>query len=121
LDINLAWTTSSGAENYTLYRHTSQITSGNLNCATEVKTITGLNTTDTVPGPGRWYYAVVTNNEVGSSDPSNSPYIDVQEPSSQDIPVVIPVLITLASVFGGEAVIGIAIVLLKKKKRSKLT
>jgi len=77
LDINLAWTTSFGADDYTLYRHTSQITSGNLNSATEVKTITGLSTTDTVPSPGRWYYAIVTNNEAGSSDPSNSPHIDV--------------------------------------------
>jgi len=86
LDINLAWTTSPGADNYTLYRHTSQITSSNLNSVTEVKTITGTSTTDTVPVPGRWYYAIVTNNEAGSSDPSNSPYIDVQEPSSEVIP-----------------------------------
>ncbi|MCK4287040.1 MAG: hypothetical protein KAX18_12595, partial [Candidatus Lokiarchaeota archaeon] len=86
LDINLAWTTSPGADNYTLYRHTSQITSSNLNSATEVKTITGTSTTDTLPVPGRWYYAIVTNNEAGSSDPSNSPYIDVQEPSSEVIP-----------------------------------
>ena len=78
-DISLTWTSSSGADNYTLYRHTSQITSSNLNSATEVKTITGTSTTDTVSGVGRWYYAVVATNEVGNSDPSNSPYIDVQD------------------------------------------
>jgi len=78
-DISLTWATSTGADNYTLYRHTSQITSGNLNSATEIKTITGTSTTDTVSGVGRWYYAVVATNEVGSSDPSNSPYIDVQD------------------------------------------
>jgi len=78
-DISLTWTTSTGADNYTLYRHTSAITSSNLNSATTVKTITGTSTTDTVSGVGRWYYAVVATNEVGSSDPSNSPYIDVQD------------------------------------------
>ncbi|MFX0000746.1 MAG: Loki-CTERM sorting domain-containing protein [Candidatus Hodarchaeota archaeon] len=78
-NISLQWTASSGADNYTLYRHTSEITSGNLNSATEIKTITGTSTTDTVPGLGSWYYAIIANNVAGSSGPSNSPFIKVQE------------------------------------------
>jgi len=85
LVIALEWTSSVGADNYTLYRHTESITSVNINSATEVKTITGTNTFDTVPGIGIWYYAVVATNESGSSEPSNSDYIDVQEePTSGD-------------------------------------
>ena len=100
LDINLTWTTSPGADNYTLYRHTSQITSSNLNSATEVKTVTGTSTTDTVPVPGRWYYAIVANNETGSSCPSNSPYIDVQEPISNGIPGYPLIYLYLFSLIG---------------------
>ena len=100
LDINLTWTTSPGADNYTLYRHTSQITSSNLNSATEVKTVTGTSTTDTVPVPGRWYYAIVANNETGSSCPSNSPYIDVQEPISDGIPGYPLIYLYLFSLIG---------------------
>ena len=100
LDINLTWTTSPGADNYTLYRHTSQITSSNLNSATEVKTVTGTSTTDTVPVPGRWYYAIVANNEAGSSDPSNSPYIEVQEPISDGIPGYPLIYLYLFSLIG---------------------
>ncbi len=81
LVIALEWTTSVGADNYTLYRHTESITSGNINSATDVKTITGTDTLDTVPGIGRWYYAVIAINKTGSSEPSNSPYIDVKEVS----------------------------------------
>ncbi|MFX0167598.1 MAG: hypothetical protein ACFE9V_19935, partial [Candidatus Hodarchaeota archaeon] len=87
--IALEWTTSLGADNYTLYRYTSPITSSNLHLATNVKTITDISTTDTVPGIGTWYYAVVATNETGNSDPSNSPYIDVQkEPESPNPPVL---------------------------------
>lgn len=85
LVIALEWTSSVGADNYTLYRHTESITSVNINSATDVKTITETTTTDTVPGIGIWYYAVVATNESGSSEPSNSNYIDVQEePTSGD-------------------------------------
>jgi len=77
--IDIDWTSSTGADNYSVYRYTSPITSDNLHLATNVKTITETTTTDTVSGFGRWYYAVVATNKTGSSDPSNSPYIDVQE------------------------------------------
>jgi len=74
----LDWTSSNGADNYTLYRHTSEINSSSLISATNIKDVTGTSTTDTVPDIGRWYYAVIATNESGSSDPSNSPYIDIQ-------------------------------------------
>lgn len=76
--ISLDWTPMFAADNYTLYRHTESITSSNLNSATEVKTIALTNTMDTVPGIGGWYYSVTATNESGSSIPSNSPYIDVE-------------------------------------------
>jgi len=79
LVIVLEWTSSVGADNYSLYRYTSPITSSNLHLATNVKTITETTTTDTVPDIGRWHYAVVATNESGSSGLSNSDYIDVQE------------------------------------------
>ena len=81
LVISIEWTPSLGADNYTLYRYTSPITSSNLHLTTNVKTITETSTTDTVPGIGRWYYAVIATNESGSSIPSNYEFIDVQEES----------------------------------------
>ncbi|MBA7557294.1 hypothetical protein ES705_50041 [subsurface metagenome] len=81
-DISLEWTTSVCTDNYTLYRHTAPITSSNLISTTKIKTIMGTSTSDTVSGLGRWYYAITANNESGSSDPSNSPYIDVVGPSN---------------------------------------
>jgi len=108
-NINLTWTSSAGADNYTLYRHDSLITSGNLTSATEVKTITGTNTLDTVPTTGRWYYAVIANNESGSSDPSNSPYIDVQGTSDLNIPGFPLQYVYLF------LLIGISVILYKKK------
>ena len=89
LDVSLGWTTSTGADNYTLYRYTSPITSSNLNLATEVKTITETTTTDTVPGIGRWYYVVVANNRSGSSDLSNYDFIDVEEAPTGGSPAAI--------------------------------
>ncbi|GAH33416.1 unnamed protein product, partial [marine sediment metagenome] len=83
-DISLEWTPSVGTDNYTLYRHTTPITSSNLISTTKIKTIMGASTSDTVSGLGRWYYAITANNESGSSDPSNSPYIDVVGPSNMD-------------------------------------
>ena len=81
LDISLDWTLSIGADNYTLYRYTSPIISSNLHLATEVKTITETTTTDTVPGIGRWYYAIVATNETGNSELSNYDFIDVEAPT----------------------------------------
>lgn len=98
LEINLTWTTSIGADNYTLYRHSSEISSGNLNSATEVTTISGTNSIDTVSGIGTWYYSVVANNEWGSSEPSNSPHIEVQATQSQPIPGFSPMYIVLISI-----------------------
>jgi len=76
--ISLEWTISTGADNYTLYRHSSEINASSLGSATVVETILGNSTTDTVPAIGRWYYAVVGNAMLGSSSLSNSPYIDVE-------------------------------------------
>lgn len=117
-DISLQWTASSDADNYTLYRHTSEITSSNLNSATELKTITGTSTTDTVPGIGRWYYAIIATNEVGNSDPSNSPFIDVQEEPSDGEGGVIsgyPLIFSIAF-----SILGVIIILNKKKRLNKL-
>jgi len=113
LDINMTWTPSTGADDYTLYRYDSLITSGNLNLATEVKTIAGTNTVDTVPAVGRWYYAVIANNGSGSSDPSNSPYIDVEaeSPPNQGIPGFPPTYVYLF------LLIGISVILYKKLER----
>jgi hypothetical protein len=87
LEINLTWTASIGADNYSLYRYSSEINSGNLISATEVTTIISTNTIDIVSEIGTWYYSIVANNEWGSSDPSNSPNIVVQElPSPPPIP-----------------------------------
>ena len=90
-DISLEWTTSFGADNYSLYRYTSSITSSNLYLATLITSITENNTIDSVPGTGRWYYGVVSTNESGSSDPSNSPYIDVQEVPAPPSPPVLTI------------------------------
>jgi CubicO group peptidase (beta-lactamase class C family) len=108
-NITLTWTSYPGADDYTLYRHTSQITSTNLISATEVKIIMGTSTTDTVPGSGRWYYAIVANNETSSSDPSNSPYIDVLGPSSEAIPGYNLILLV--------GVIGLISAIIVKKRR----
>ncbi len=90
-DISIEWTPSPGADNYTLYRYTSPITSSNLNLTANLKTIIGTTTTDTVPGIGRWYYAVVATNAPGSSNPSNSPYIDIQEELEPPSPPVLTI------------------------------
>ena len=105
LGINLTWTTSIGADNYTLYRYSSEISSSNLNSATEVTTISGTNTIDTVSGIGTWYYSIVVNNEWGSSDPSNSPYIEVQASESQPIPGYSPLYMFLISVLMISAIV----------------
>lgn len=113
LDINLTWTPSTGADDYTLYRHDSLITSGNLNSATEVKTIPGTNTVDTLPAVGRWYYAITANNGSGSSDPSNSPYIDVEAVTPVTpggIPGFPPTYVYLF------LLLGISVILYKKRK-----
>ncbi len=90
LVIALEWTSAVGTDNYSLYRYTSPITSSNLHLATHIKTITGTTTTNTVPGIGGWYYAVVATNESGSSDPSNYDFIDVQEETTPGEPGGIP-------------------------------
>jgi hypothetical protein len=78
-EVELSWTASKWASNYTIYRHTIPINSSNLYSATEIKTIHDILTYDMVPEPNRWYYVVIANNATGSSNPSNCLYIDVQE------------------------------------------
>ncbi|KKM62444.1 hypothetical protein LCGC14_1521590 [marine sediment metagenome] len=116
LDVSLGWTTSTGADNYTLYRYTSPITSSNLNLATEVKTITETTTTDTVPGIGRWYYVVVANNRSGSSDLSNYDFIDVEEAPTGGSPTAIS---GYSLYFIGLTSIMIIFIIYKKKFRVK--
>ncbi len=116
--ISLEWTRSLfNPDNYTLYRHTAEINSGTLGSATEVKTITDNSTTDTVPGVGTWYYAVVAHNENGSSAPSNSPSIEVESSGGGGggpIPGADIALISLSSLIA-------IVIIVRKFKKSKIS
>jgi hypothetical protein len=113
--ISLEWTISTGADNYTLYRHSSEINASTLGDATVVETILGNSTTDTVPTIGRWYYAVVGNAMLGSSSLSNSPYIDVENGGGGG-PIPGFDLVIIVFISGASIVIAIKIQDRKKKR-----
>jgi len=84
--IALSWTPRAGADNYTLYRYTSEINSTTIGNAITVTTTASTNINDVVTS-GTWYYAVVANNESGSSGISNSPSIIVDLGEEAKIPM----------------------------------
>lgn len=97
-EVALVWTAVEGADNFTLYRLDTEITNDTLPEATQtadsLATIDGTTFTDIVPGPGKYYYAVLARNESGVSNLSNSEYIlvvevtDTKEPPAEEDPFI---------------------------------
>jgi len=77
--IELSWTTVTNADRYLVYRHSTAISAQNLKAASLCTNTTQISFTDHVPWLGTYYYAIVAINASGSSLPSNSPSIIVQE------------------------------------------
>lgn len=76
LSVSLEWNDDLEVDNWTVYRHSEEITESNLNVAIEIATeISDADYTDTVSELGTYWYAVVANNAYGRSGVSNS--IDV--------------------------------------------
>ncbi len=101
--IELTWTSSPTASEYIVYRHSSAITVVNLGDATVVNTTAGTAFNDTVPGIGTYWYAVVATNPYGSSEPSNSMSIVVEESHGDPGIDGSPVPIIAAASFAGIA------------------
>jgi hypothetical protein len=80
--INLTWSEPLLANNYTVYRHNTQITGGNLWAATViVNEIDALTYVDTWQIEGNWWYGVVAHNDSGDSPVSNSQMVSIDLPS----------------------------------------
>jgi parallel beta-helix repeat protein len=77
--VELAWNLVAGADNYTVYRYNAEITPANIVQATVRGTVSGTTFSDTVPGVGTYWYAVVATNRSGSSPPSNSMSIIIND------------------------------------------
>jgi parallel beta-helix repeat protein len=98
--IDLAWNLVAGADNYTVYRLDAEITTANIVQATVRGTVSGTSFSDTVPGVGTYWYAVVATNRSGSSLPSNSMNIIIndKEPPISGYDGIILLSITLSLV-----------------------
>ncbi len=83
--IDLTWLPSGMADNYSVYRHDRTITSANIASAMEIATeIPGTSHQDIWQVEGEWYYAVIANNESGSST------ISVNQMVTVDLPAPLP-------------------------------
>jgi hypothetical protein len=119
-EVALVWTDVNGADNFTLYRLDTEITNDTLPAAAQtaqaIATLVGTTFTDIVPGPGKYYYAVVARNASGVSNLSNSEYIVVVEMTN---PITPPAgedpFIAGYPLLGVVVVAAFAIVILKRR------
>ncbi|MFX1479310.1 MAG: ABC transporter substrate-binding protein [Promethearchaeota archaeon] len=100
-NFDLIWTKSERAENYSVYRHTSKITSINESLtlvanqtAVSPYSISGLNS-------GQYYFVVVAHNELGSTISSNNEDVTVQLPFNWSVVIIISIssVASVASIF----------------------
>ncbi|MFX0064650.1 MAG: hypothetical protein ACFFC7_20955 [Candidatus Hermodarchaeota archaeon] len=79
--IDLVWTEVIEATSYHVYRDTALITS--VSGLTPIATVSTNWYTDTVTTDDRYYYAIVAENTMGTSDLSNSESVDVTIPTTE--------------------------------------
>lgn len=81
-NITLNWSDVLNADNYTVFRYTSLITEINVT-VTVLGTVTVSNYNDSGLGDNIYYYAIIANNETGSSDISNCEAVEVDLPEPE--------------------------------------
>jgi hypothetical protein len=81
MNISLSWKEVISADSYSVYRSDSFIYS--ITDLEPLATLTGTNYYDAVNQTGTYYYAVVTENEYGSSSLSNIEYVTVESSSGR--------------------------------------
>ncbi|MHA2004461.1 MAG: hypothetical protein ACXABV_11355 [Candidatus Thorarchaeota archaeon] len=114
------WNDDAGADNWTLFRHTNEITDLNLDAASEVASgLTESQYADTGLTNGTYWYAVVAIDSVGVSYLSNSVSVTVEIPSTATTPPPpdgdLTVYLMVAGVAGAGIVIGALILMIRKR------
>ncbi len=100
-EISMSWSIVQDVEIYVVYRYAQQITQENIHLATVVGTSSETKFTNVVPEPGVYWYAVVAVNATGSSEPSNSMGVLIEEPDNTGLLVSISLGIgVIVTMFG---------------------
>jgi hypothetical protein len=107
------WNDDAGAENWTLYRYSNEITDLNLDAATEVASgLTESQYADTGLTNGTYWYAVVAIDSIGVSYLSNSVSVTVEIPSTATTPPPPDGDMMMYLIVAGVAAAGVVIVIL---------
>jgi hypothetical protein len=114
------WNDDAGADNWTVFRHTNEITDLNLDVASEVASgLTESQYSDTGLTNGTYWYAVVAFDSIGVSYLSNSVSVTVEIPSTATTPPPpdgdLTVYLMVAGVAGAGIVIVVLILMIRKR------
>ena len=112
-DIFVNWNDDVAVENWTIYRHSSEITGSNLDSATAIASgLTESQYNDTGLSDGTYWYAVLAIDSFGFSYLSNSESVTVELAA----PPIDPVLVLLIGGSGGAILLVVGVIVLRKRQ-----
>ncbi len=112
-DIFVNWNDDVAAENWTVYRHSSEITESNLDSATAIASgLTESQYNDTGLSDGTYWYAVVAIDSFGFSYLSNSESVTVELAA----PPIDPVMVLLIGGSGAVVLLVVYVVVIRKRQ-----
>jgi len=112
-DIFVNWNDDVAVENWTVYRHSSEITGSNLDSATAIASgLTESQYDDTGLSDGIYWYAVVAMDSFGYSYLSNSESVTVELPA----PPIDPLMVLLIGGSGAAILLVVGVIIVRRRQ-----